>query len=111
MPEGILQQAQQAADQGKLWQFIQLWAGLQPNAKTIPSDLWKSTRRSAENMAAPSAKICGVETENIHLPTRLHQWRITKNLVETNSTNRRSAKLPSGSNAAFAAQPPWSSVN
>jgi hypothetical protein len=54
--DGILQQAQQAADQGKLWQFIQLWAELQPNAKTIPSDLWKSTRRSAENMAAPSAK-------------------------------------------------------
>ena len=50
-------------------------------------------------------KVCGVQTDTIQLLTRPHQWRI----------ERRSAKCPSGCDsgsdheAAFAAQPPWSS--
>ncbi len=62
-------------------------------------------------------KICGVETDTIQLPTRLHQWLIQKIPVDPESTERRSAKRPSGSDngsdreVAFAAQPPWSSVN
>ncbi len=60
-------------------------------------------------------KICGVETDTIQLSTRLHQWRIQKKEVSTGSTEWRSAKRLSGSDsdheAAFAAQPPWSSVN
>ena len=62
-------------------------------------------------------KICGVKTDSIQLPTRLHQWRIERCAVNTEQTERRSAKRPSGSDngsdreAAFAAQPPWSSVN
>jgi hypothetical protein len=62
-------------------------------------------------------KICGVETDSFQLLTRLHQWQIQKITVDTEPTERRSAKRPSGSDngsdheAAFAAQPPWSSVN
>jgi len=60
-------------------------------------------------------KICGVKTESIQLPTRLHQWRIERCAVNTEQAERRSAKRPSGSGSdredAFAAQPPWSSVN
>lgn len=60
-------------------------------------------------------KICGVKTDSIQLPTRLHQWRIERCAVNTEQTERRSAKRPSGSGSdredAFAAQPPWSSVN
>ncbi|WP_305265561.1 hypothetical protein [Nitrosomonas sp.] len=59
--------------------------------------------------------ICGVETDTIHLPTRLRQWRIERCTVNTKQAERRSAKRPSGSGSdredAFAAQPPWSSVN
>ncbi|WP_242447149.1 hypothetical protein [Nitrosomonas supralitoralis] len=60
-------------------------------------------------------KICGVQTDAFKLSTRLHQWRIERRAVETEPNERRSAKSTSGSGsdreAAFAAQPPWSSVN
>lgn len=92
-PEGILEKAQQAADQGKWWQFIQLMGGATAKLKDNPIKLVKIDSKERGNYGDPiGKKICGVQTEAIQLPTRLHQWRITKNLVETNSTNRRSAQ-------------------
>jgi len=115
-PEGILQQAQQAADQGKWWQFIQLMGGVTSKRKDNPIKLMKIESKELGKYGDPiGQKICGVQTETIQLPTRLHQWRIEKGAVNTEPTGRRSAKRPSGSGsdqeAAFAAQPPWSSVN
>ncbi|PXW85015.1 bacteriophage replication gene A protein [Nitrosomonas sp. Nm84] len=115
-PEGILQQAQQAADQNKWWQFIQLMGGTISKRKNNPIKLLKIESKGLGKYGDPiGQKICGVQTDSIQLPTRLHQWRIEKCAVNTEPTERRSAKRPSGSGsdreAAFAAQPPWSSVN
>lgn len=117
-PEGILQQAHEAADQGKWWQFIQLMGGVTSKRKDNPIKLMKIDSKERGKYGDPiGKKICGVETDSIQLPTRLHQWQIQKITVDTESTERRSAKRPSGSDsgsnheAVFAAQPPWSSVN
>ena len=115
-PEGILEQARLAADQGKWWQFIQLMGGTTTQRKDNPIKLMKIDSQERGKYGDPiGKKICGVETDSIQLPTRSHQWRIQKKEVSTGSTERRSAKRLSGSDsdheAAFAAQPPWSSVN
>jgi len=115
-PEGILQQAQQAADQREWWKFIQLMGGVTSKRKDNPIKLMKIESKELGKYGDPiGQKICGVQTDSIQLPTRLHQWRIEKCAVNTEQTERRSAKRPSGSGsdreAAFAAQPPWSSVN
>jgi replication gene A protein len=115
-PEGILLQAQQAADQGEWWQFIQLMGGVTTKRKDIPIKLMKEDCKELGKYGDPiGQKICGVETDSIQLPTRLHQWRIEKCSVDTQSTKRLDAKRPHGSGSdredAFAAQPPWSSVN
>ena len=115
-PEGILQQAQQAADQGKWWLFIQLMDGSTAKRKDNPIKLMKIDSQEPGKYGDPiGKKICGVETETIQLPTRLHQWRIEK-YVEENVLilNGKILRL-SGSGCdrknAVAAQPPWSSVN
>ncbi|MCE7914888.1 MAG: replication endonuclease [Nitrosomonas sp. PRO4] len=115
-PEGILEQAQQAADQGKWWQFIQLMGGATAKRKEIPIKLMKIDSQVPGKYGDPiGKKICGVETDTIQLMTRLYQWHIEKCAVNTESTEQRSAKRPHGSGSdrggAFAAQPPWSSVN
>jgi len=115
-PEGILQQAQEAADQGKWWQFIQLMGGATTNRKNNPIKLMKIDSKERGKYGDPiGQKICGVQTDSIQLPTRLHQWRIERCAVNTEQPERRSAMRPSGSGSdrenTFAAQPPWSSVN
>ncbi len=115
-PEGVLQQAQQAADQGHWWQFIQLMGGATAKRKDNPIKLMKIESKELGKYGDPiGQKIYGVQTDSIQLPTRLHQWRIEKCAVNPEPTERQSAKRPSGSGsdyeAAFAAQPPWSSVN
>jgi hypothetical protein len=115
-PEGILQQAQEAADQGKWWLFIQLMGGATTNRKDNPIRLLKIDSQQPGKYGDPiGKKICGVETDTTQLSTRLHQWLVQKIPFNTELIERRSAKRPSGSDsdheAAFAAQPPWSSVN
>lgn len=115
-PEGILQQAQQAADQNKWWQFIQLMGGVTSKRKDNPIKLLKIESKELGKYGDPiGQKICGVKTDSIQLPTRLHQWRIEWCVVNSERTERRSIMRPSGSGSdredAFAAQPPWSSVN
>ncbi|MGZ0019158.1 replication endonuclease [Nitrosomonas sp. wSCUT-2] len=117
-PEGILEQARQAADQGHWWQFIQLMGGTTANRKDNPIKLMKIDSKERGKYGDPiGKKICGVESDTIQLPTRLHQWQFQKITVDTEPTERQSAKRLSGSDngsgreAAFAAQPPWSSVN
>lgn len=115
-PEGILEQARQAADQGHWWQFILLMGGVTSKRKNNPIKLMKIDSQERGKYGDPIGKrICGVETNSIQLTTRLHRWQIQKIIVDKETTERRSAKRPSGSDsdheAAFAAQPPWSSVN
>jgi len=115
-PEGILLQAQQAADQGKWWQFIQLMGGVTAKRKDNPIRLMKEEGKELGKYGDPiGQKICGVETDSIQLSSRLYQWRIEKTTTDEQSTRRLDAKRTNGSvsdhEAAFAAQPPWSSVN
>lgn len=73
-PEGILQQAQQAVDQGKWWLFIQLMGGATANRKDNPIKLMKIDSKERGKYGDPiGKKICGVETGTIQLSTRLHQ--------------------------------------
>jgi hypothetical protein len=63
-PEGILQQAQQAADQGKWWQFIQLMGGVTSKRKDNPIKLMKIESKELGKYGDPiGQKICGVETD------------------------------------------------
>lgn len=110
-PEGILQQAQQAADQGKWWQFIQLMGGTSVKRKDSPIRLMKEECTELGKYGDPiGERICGVETDSVQLPTRLHQWRIERCSVYTES-ERQGAKRPNGSGSdredASAEQPPW----
>jgi hypothetical protein len=114
-PEGILEQARQSADQGHWWQFIQLMGGTTAKRKGTPIRLMKIDSIELGKYGDPiGKKICGVETDNIQLPTRLHQWLIEKCVVNIEEiTEARSAKRTqrrvSDCGGAFAAQPPWSS--
>lgn len=115
-PEGILQQAQQAADQKEWWKFIQLMGGTSAKRKDNPIRLMKKDCTEPGKYGDPiGQKIYGVETDTIQLPTRLHQWRIERCSVNIESNNRHAAMRPNGSasdrETALAAQPPWSSVN
>ena len=92
--------------------------GATTNRKDNPIKLMKIDSKERGKYGDPiGKKICGIETETIQLPTRLHQWHILKIAVDTETTEWLSAKRLSGSDngsdreAAFAAQPPWSSVN
>lgn len=107
-PEGILQQAQQAADQGKWWQFIQLMGGATAMRKDNPIKLMRIDSKERGKYGDPiGKKICGVETDTAQLPTRLHQWHIERCVVDAETTKNKSAKRPQGSasdcGGAFAA--------
>ncbi len=115
-PEGILQLAQQAADNNKWWQFMQLMGGSTAKRKDYPISLLKENIGKLGKYGDPiGEKICGVKTDSIQLPTRLHQWRIGRCTVERSSTIDHDSMRLSGSGCdrknAVAAQPPWSSVN
>ena len=107
-PEGILQQAQEAADQGKWWQFIQLMGGATTNRKNNPIKLMKIDSKERGKYGDPiGQKICGVETDSFQLLTRLHQWHIERCAVNAEVTEKNSAKRPQRSvsdcGGAFAA--------
>jgi len=107
-PEGILEQARQAADQGRWWQFIQLMGGTTAKRKDNPIKLMKIDSKERGKYGDPiGKKICGVETDTAQLPTRFHQWHIERCAVNPELIERRSAKRPHGSGSdrggAFAA--------
>ncbi|MCW5608914.1 MAG: replication endonuclease [Nitrosomonas sp.] len=92
-PEGILQQAQQAADQGKWWLFVQLMGGATANRKDNPIKLMKIDSKERGKYGDPiGKKICGVEAGTIQLLTRLHQWHIEKCTVNAEVAEKNSAK-------------------
>ncbi|MCO6433720.1 replication endonuclease [Nitrosomonas nitrosa] len=121
-PEGILQQAQQAADQAQWGRFIQLMGGITTNRKAILIKLMKEECTEPGKYGDPKGKrICGLQTDTIMLPTRLHQWSIKKAAKEdkqeqlTQINQGFDAKRKCGSEAirtdVAAENLPWSSVN
>ncbi len=91
-PEGVLQQAQEAADQGEWWLFIQLMGGVTAKRKDIPIKLMKVESKELGKYGDPiGQRVCGVQTDTIQLPTRLHQWRIEKCSDDSQSTERLDA--------------------
>ena len=57
-------------------------------------------------------KICGVQADSIMLSTRLHQWHIEKqNRSSGSPQSARPERAQRARTDAFAAKPPWSSVN
>ena len=90
-PEGILKQAQRAADQNKLWQFIQLMGGVTSKRKDNPITLLEVESKELGKYGNPiGQKICGVQIDSIQLPARLHQWHIPKYTLDIEPTERRS---------------------
>ena len=90
--------------------------GVTAKRKDIPIKLMKGDCKELGKYGDPiGLKICGVEADSIQLLTRLHQWRIEKVATDEQSTKRLDAQRSYGSGSdhevAFAAQPPWSSVN
>lgn len=76
-PEGILKDAQQAADKGEWRRFIQLMGGTSVKRKDQPIRLAKETIEELGKYGEPiGEKICGVQTNAIVLSTRQHQWHI-----------------------------------
>jgi hypothetical protein len=111
-PEGILQEAQEAADKGEWWCFIQLMGGTTAKRKDQPIKLAKETIEELGKYGEPMGeKICGVQTNVTVLPTRLHQWHIEKLSRLSGSTQSARPERAPARPDAFAAKPPWSSVN
>jgi Bacteriophage replication gene A protein (GPA) len=78
-PEGILKQAQQAADQGEWWRFVQLMGGATAKRRDHPIRLAKETVEMPGKYGEPIGDIIrGVQADTVMLPTRLHQWRIER---------------------------------
>jgi replication gene A protein len=112
----FLQEAIDAADKGKWAKFVQLMGGITAKRKDHPIELLKEDREEPGKYGDPiKQRICGIQTEDHQLRTRFYRWHIVKAVTDTQSTERLEAKRPSGSGSdhedAFAAKPPWSSVN
>lgn len=77
IPEGILQQAFEAADSGNWAQFLQTLGGATPKRKDLPIHLAKTETEGIGRYGDPKGKkIVGIQAGAIVLPTRIHQWRI-----------------------------------
>lgn len=83
IPEGILQQAFEAADTGNWAQFLQVLGGATPKRKDLPIQLAKVESDENDRYGDPKGqKIIGIKTVDTTLQTRIHQWSIvsTKDL-------------------------------
>lgn len=119
-PEGILLQAQQAADNNQWAAFIQLMGGTHVKRDNLPIKLMKEECAELGKYGDPKSKrICGLQANSILFPTRLHQWTIKKVKTEekrlTHIKQRFDARRLCGSEAirpiATAENLPRSSVN
>jgi len=67
--------------------------GTTARRKDIPIKLMKIDSKERGKYGDPiGQKICGVETDTIQLPTRLHQWHIERCAVNVEVTEKMSAK-------------------
>jgi len=78
-PAGILKQAQEAADKGQWWRFVQLMGGAMAKRRDHPIKLAKENIEMPGKYGEPIGEIIrGVQADTVILPTRLHQWRIER---------------------------------
>lgn len=90
-PEGILKQAQKAADKGDWSLFIQLMGGTYAKRTEHPIKLAKENIEELGKYGEPiGEKVCGVQTDGVTLQTRLHQWHIEK--LKSSSGSLQSAR-------------------
>ncbi|OIQ64908.1 bacteriophage replication protein A [mine drainage metagenome] len=77
LPDGILQQAFEAADAGNWGQFLQVLGGATPRRKDLPIQIAKAESEEIGRYGDPKGKrIIGIQAGPVILPTRIHQWRI-----------------------------------
>jgi replication gene A protein len=112
----FIQEAINAADKGKWARFVQLMGGVTAKRQDHPIELFKEDLEEPGKYGDPiKQRICGIRTGGLELRTRFYRWHIVKAVTDKQSTERLDAKRPSGSASdredAFAAKPPWSSVN
>ena len=89
-PDGILKQAQAAADKGEWAHFLQLMGGIHTPRKAQPIHLSKEYIETPGKYGEPIGyQTIGVETIRESLKTRLHQWTIEKS-----APNKQAAATP-----------------
>lgn len=76
-PEGILNQAFQAADDGDWRRFVQLMGGPTAKRKDQPLKLAKAWNDKPGKYGEPLGwQVFGLEADNLVLPSRIHQWTV-----------------------------------
>ncbi|MDZ7655849.1 MAG: replication endonuclease [Sulfurimicrobium sp.] len=120
VPEGVLKQALEAADEGDWSLFLQALGGPTPKRKDIPIQLAKEEQNDTGKYGDPKGKkIIGVKTEAFTLKTRIHTWRIllvssngvcivSDTIIEAAQQEAPAPRAPAGAHGAdaFAAKPP-----
>lgn len=76
-PEGLLNQAFQAADDGDWQSFVQLMGGPTAKRKDQPLKLAKAWNDRPGKYGEPLGwQVFGLEADNLVLPSRIHQWTV-----------------------------------
>lgn len=83
-PEGILQEAFEAADKGDWGRFVQVMGGINAKRDERPVALVKIWTDEPGRYREPKGfRVFGVEAEQVVLPTRNHRWNISRRQGET----------------------------
>lgn len=76
IPDGVLKDAFEAADQGNWAQFLQVLGGVTPRRKDLPIQIAKVASDEVGQYGDPiEEKIIGVKSDEYVLRTRIHSWR------------------------------------
>lgn len=98
-PEGLLNDAFQAADQGDWKTFVRLMGGPTARRKDHPLALAKAWKDEPGKYGEPLGwRVFGLEADNVTLPTRIHQWSIERraNQDQLQEIHGSSDRSPSG---------------
>ena len=77
IPDGVLKDAFEAADQGNWAQFLQVLGGVAPRRKDLPIQIAKVASDEVGQYGDPiEEKIIGVKSDEYVLRTRIHSWRL-----------------------------------
>ena len=106
LPEGILQQAFEAADSADWAQFLKLLGGATPKRKDLPIQLEKIESEELNRYGdLKPDQIVGIKTnDQQHIKTRIHQWHIlsAKDLVRLYEIRLELAETAAGATYARA---------
>ncbi len=99
IPEGLLQQAFEAADAGDWAQFLKVLGGAAPKRKELPIQLEKQETAALDKYGDQRVPaIVGVKHDTQLLQTRIHRWRIvsTKDLERLYAVKLEAATAADG---------------